>query len=553
MRRRFIRMDNPQRQLRAHVADFAMARQQAQAVYLAAWGVGIGGLIAGLVGAATQFFGFAGGEVVAIALGLSIIIAAAAVGWSRRTSETRIALEVDQRLDLRERVTTALEITTRQLDHPLADQQIADAVAHVAMVRRTAVYPIRLSPRLQVVVVAGIALAIIPLITPWDLLPVKRVTVSPVAITTTAQANRLDAAANQMVQQNTSTDQTTRSALASQLRQAAANLRQDGANTQRATNDLLSAEQAVSRTAPQTGESAAQTLARISDALNNFAATQAMTKALDQSNPAGAVAALSQQTKNLASTTPQQRANLANALQAASNAARGSDTSAAQELQQAAQAVRTGNGTQAQQAASQALQQLSTASQAQQDAQQALAQLESSRAAITQAAQTGQANPTSGATATSSSPNQQQSSGQNSQSQSGSQSQSTAAGQAQSGQAQSNGLGQTNANGQAGQGTSTSNQNSGGIGRGSTNHLGSTSNIPGLTQRQVVVPTNQQGDLGPISQSNQKEVGAGGEATVDYRNVLPQYQQQALQSIQGNAVPTDLKQVVKGYFDSLAP
>jgi hypothetical protein len=67
-----------------------------------------------------------------------------------------------------------------------------------------------------------------------------------------------------------------------------------------------------------------------------------------------------------------------------------------------------------------------------------------------------------------------------------------------------------------------------------------------------MVPSNGPIDQGSVSLSNQTEAGSPGSAQVDYTNVLPQYRSQALQNISGSEVPSGLKQVVKGYFDSLA-
>ena len=60
------------------------------------------------------------------------------------------------------------------------------------------------------------------------------------------------------------------------------------------------------------------------------------------------------------------------------------------------------------------------------------------------------------------------------------------------------------------------------------------------------------GQPGSISVSSQLQTGTAGSAQVDYANVLPEYRQQAQHVVDGNAVPTGLKHVVKGYFDALA-
>ncbi|HLH74631.1 MAG TPA: hypothetical protein VKX96_15190, partial [Chloroflexota bacterium] len=264
----------------------------------------------------------------------------------------------------------------------------ADAVGHLVSVRRDAVYPIRLSGRLQVLAILGILLAILPWVVPWSTIPALRPRPSLTAAVSRAEADRLDQVANRLEQQDNPQDQTTRSALANQLRQVADQLRRDGGNAQQATRDLQRAQQLAAKTAPQTGEDASLTLARIADALNNSPTTRPITQALDQQNLAQALAALNQAADQLGSLSQSQRDALAQALQAASDAARGSDTNAAQQLQQAAQAAQNGDSSGLQQAA-QALQQLSNASQAQSDASQAQSEMQASSEAISQAAQGG--------------------------------------------------------------------------------------------------------------------------------------------------------------------
>jgi len=545
---RIASRNDPRRQLRAQVADFALARRRTEAIRRAVWGVAIGGALAALVGVAIQFTTLNGGPAIAGTLGVVLVITAAIIGWLDRVPETRVALEVDRHLGLNERVTTAVEMATAPSKHPLAERQIADAVAHLVTVRRGAVYPIRLSGRLQILAVLGIVLAVLPWIVPWSTVPALRPRTSIAAAASRAEAARLDQVANRLEQQNTPEDQATRSALAAQLRQAADQLRRDSGNAQQATSDLQRAEQIAASTAPQTGEDASLTLARISDALNNSSTTKPITQALDQQNLAQALAALNQTANQLGSMSPAQRNDLAQALQAASNAARGSDTSAAQQLQQAAQAAQNGNAAGLQQAA-QALQQLTNASQAQRDASQAQSEMQASSEAIAQAAQSGSASPnaSSDPTAANAQASSSSQAGSGAQSSSDQTNQSAAASSDQSG-----GTGQSANGGQQAQ-TGSANGQGSGIGTGSANHLGAAHDVPNASGQEVYVPSNQSGAPGSISQSNQLQAPVGGGSQVDYRNVLPEYQKQALQAVQNNSVPSDLKQVVRGYFDSLAP
>ena len=484
----------------------------------------MGGLLAGVVGIVVAFFGLNGGPALAGSLVLVAVVAAAAVGWLRQAPEPRIALEIDRRLELGERVTTALELATSRSEHPLAERQIADALGHLSAVRPGAVYRPRVPRRVQALAMVGVALAISPWVVSWPSLPGIHSPASQVAQVSQTEAARLDNVASNLDTQKNPADQPIRAELATQLRQAADDLRSDGGKSQQASQDLQRAEQATSALAPRTGEDAALTLARISDALNNQSATKPVTQALDQQNVAQAAAALSQLASSLPTMSATQRQDLANALQAASNAAQGSDTNAAQQLQQAAQAAKNGDAPGAQQAA-QALQQLGADSQAQSDVAQTQSELQSSQQAVAQAAQTDQPQLSSAA---------------------------NPAALSNGDQTTNQGAGQPGGQGQTGQGNQQGGQQGGGIGKGSADHLGAPNPFQGLAQREVTVATDQQSNSGSISASNQLQVGTGGQAQVDYRNVLPQYQKQALQAMEDNAVPSGMKQVVKGYFDSLA-
>jgi hypothetical protein len=355
-----------------------------------------------------------------------------------------------------------------------------------------------------------------------------------------AEADHLEQAARQLESDPAAPDRATRAQVAAQLRKAAAALRESGGNVQQANKGLQSAEQAMLDAAPQGSADASQTLSRIADALSADALTQSATQALDNQNAAAAAADLSQIASNVGSLSPQERDDLANALQSASNATRSADQGAADQLQQAADAARQGNTDGLQQAA-QTIQQLGATSQAQRSVAQARSELQASREALNQASggsrSSGQTSNQSGDSSASDQPGSQSGQGQDSAS-----------------PGSDIGYGQPStgtAPGTSSQNDSSS-DNGGGIGKGSADHLGAPHDLQGLAERQVVVPTDPNGQPGSIGLSNQRQTGAGGTAQVDYANVLPQYRTQALQNIEGNVVPTGLKQVVKGYFDSLS-
>lgn len=554
------------------------------------------------------------GLTVVLALFGAPIVVGFVLGWLRPVRVARVAYEVDHALGLDERLTTALELSGGErretggeyaLHELLADEQIADALDRLDQARTGAVYPARLPRSWLLAIGVGLLLAIAPWLIPWPTLFGGTTPASAVTAANQAQAARLDSLAQQL-SSDRSLDPSTRAELAAQLRQAAAELRNDGANARQANQDLLRAEQTAAAAAPSTGEDAALTLARVADALNTQAETRSVTQALDNQDIPGASAAMNQIASSLGQMTPGQRQAVASALQAASEAAGGSDTSASAELQQAANAAKQGdaNGTRQ---ASQAIQQLGAASQAQRDAALTQSDLEASRQAVSQASQANStANPATSASsagAAQASASADSSSLDNPQSLSQSQSQSPSADSASSSAAASSGdsssasnqsSDQASANGANGQsgssdagssgsagqsapnqggaspdssgqnggnGSGNPNDNGGdpngqqsgsGYGTGSTEHLGNPSQLSTQAQREVVVPQDPNAPLTSVSPSNQTESATPGEARVDYQTVLPQYRQQALQGMDSSAVPNDLRNVVKGYFDSLS-
>jgi hypothetical protein len=573
--------------LRGRVTEFGHARQRVRALRFAAAGLVLGGVLAAIAGSAAQVFGIDGGMAIALAAVLVPVVGGAIAGWLRPLPEAFLALELDRLLRLDERVTTALELVSHpsprsparprgRLGRPdrapsaglspqssvlstaLAADQIEDAASCLSAIRPGAIYAFRPSRALLASMAVAVALAIAPWVLPWPTLLGGATPASLVTTTTNAQAARLETVARRLDTDPTALDRPTRAQLAAQLRAAANKLRGNGANAQQSTRDLLGSEQSVATSAPQTGEDASLTLARISDALASQEATQAAARALDQQNAAQAAAEMNQLAANLGQMNAQQQQQLANALQAASNAARSSDTSAARELQQAAEAAKNGNTSGLQQAG-QALQQLGTASQAQRDVAQTQSELQASRDAITRASQTGlpQLSSSSSSTSSAGDPSDAASSaGSPDSAQNGD----TPGGQPSGQQAQDQSGASASASGSSGPSTA-GNQSNGqpgsepgsGYGKGSTDHVGAPQDPAGLAQREVVVPSDSNVPPDSISASNQLQNGTGGTARVDYLNVLPDYKQKALDTVENNAVPTNLQQVVKGYFDSLAP
>lgn len=562
------------RRFRARLAVFSRARRRVNALHSGALGLAAGGFLAAIVGSIAQVYGLNEALLVVIALLLGSTMIALLVGWLRPIDAARTAFDIDHALHLDERMTTALESarektssgaqlepSTGTLRNLLEDEQLADALISLDAARPGAVYPIRVARVCALAALAGLLLAALPWIIPWSLLYGGATPAGEVSATNQEQAARLEALARELDSGTPALDPAARRQLADQLRQAAVQLRRDGSNAGQASRDLLRTEQSAATVAPRTGEDAALTLARVADALNRQATTAAVTRALDAQNVAGASAAMDQIANNVGQMTPAQRDAVANALQSASSAASGSDTAASQQLRRAADAVRRGDPSGTRQA-SQAIQELGSASQAQNDAARVQSEVETSRQAVRQAAEAS----TQSGSSTSRSSHIPSSTGSSAQLLAGSPngtssnpptgngspssgSSNDGAGNGSSGSSGGNSVNSGNPNGN---GTQNGEESGSGYGQGSTEHLGNPSEISSLAQRQVVVPTDPNAPLAEISPSGQSQVGASSEARVDYQTVLPQYQKQALEGLDNGAVPNDLRNVVKGYFDALA-
>jgi hypothetical protein len=530
----------------------------------------VGGAAAALVACLAQLSDSEIGPIPFGVVLITTIAGLALVGWLLQPPQVHLTLEIDRLLGLDERVTTALELAKGHRDDghrvrrlgligdrqsprssgspdepsPLADQQIADAAESLRSSAASSLYPLSASRRALVLAALGLILAGLPWLVPWPALLRTYLPPSPVALTAQVEASRLESAARRLQSDPSPLDRATRAAVAAQLQKAAAALRQSGANSSATTKALQNADQAMLAASPQSSQDASQTLARIADALNNNGLTQPVTQALDAQDSSKAASAMAQVAASLGSLSAQQRGDLANTLQSASNAARSSDTAAADQLQQAANAARDGNASGMQQA-TQALQQLSATSSAQNDVAQGRSELQASQEALASASQNGQPSGASSST----SPDRANSGQSSSSDPNGAASPNASPNGTSSGSPDQ--MSQGNSSAQSGSGTGSGDPGSG-SGKGTSARPSTSGDAQGLAQRQVVVPSNGPIDQGAVSLSNQTEASSPGSAQVDYTNVLPQYRSQALQNISGNEVPSGLKQVVKGYFDSLA-
>ena len=148
------------------VARFRRRIRFAKTVHALPWSVGLVplGLLAGQVlGAATGSPSIERGLALAGFVAAAIVVAAR---LARAPSPASAALEVDRRLGLKERLSTAIEVLAKPPQSRLAPFQLADAARHAAVVRTDEAHPLRPSATgLIFTAVAGLLFAI------WSFLP----------------------------------------------------------------------------------------------------------------------------------------------------------------------------------------------------------------------------------------------------------------------------------------------------------------------------------------------------------------------------------------------
>ncbi len=394
----------------------------------------IGGLLAALVLAIVSRVSpwLLPGQTLAVGaalVGLGVIAAIGAVWfWPRSTAHS--ARFFDQRFDLRERLSTAFELSADadESRDPLRSLQLRDTLHQAGKVRAADHLPLRLARRdiaLLAVLVAVYALTFV--------LPNPQTAVI-------AQQNALNAARTQQIQtlEQIKQDIQANSALSPDQKAALTQIA-DNAEQQLTQPNVSQAEAAAALTQAahafsnaqaklsnaqqnayqQAGQSIAQGGAQ---AGNQNTSAQAMGAALQQGDLTQAANAAQSLGQQLGQMSPSQAQSMAASLDQAANALQNTDPNAAQALHQAAQALNQGDTKAAQQALNQAAQDLraqqnklsqSPVSQAAQQAAQQTTQGEQQIAqAGSQSGQNSQNQPPSASNPSNSNPQNQNQAGQ---------------------------------------------------------------------------------------------------------------------------------------------
>jgi hypothetical protein len=531
--------------------------------------------------------------VAAVAGGLLV---SAGIAATRPRSLGRTALLADRRLELRERLTTAWELQRRGLDSPLAAAQLADATAHLRLVKPFRTFPIRL-PRREAAVVAVLLLATLAL---WlapnpHQLDVQRQQLERRLIAQQAQA------VGQLAQQIQASAGPQPSAEQAATIQALKQLQSqldsgkvttvDALAALTAAEDRLRSQDSSAATAAKAGLD--QAAAALAAGQGGDATAQALGQSIGQGQYAQAAAQLQQLAKDAQQMAQQQRDALQSTLHAAGAAAAKSDPALGQALQQAANSLgsstQPGNPAAQQQAFNQAAAALQQAGQtvtSDSQTQQALAQVQGSEATLSAAQQAATGQNASAQPGAQGNQAQQVSSLSNpaaaqqvAGSQSGNPSDTTATGQStdSAGQgsqpAQGSGTGQqagTGAaaaaqgqsqaagQGQSGQGSGSQPGSGAGSGQGAAGGHGSGGGPGGqvyapqtVAGHQVQLPNSAKGPGQQVA-ANGSGSPQNNQSLVPYNQVIGSYQQQAAQAMDQSHVPLDSKNLVRDYFSALA-
>ncbi|HEY3110012.1 MAG TPA: hypothetical protein VGL23_14715 [Chloroflexota bacterium] len=473
------------------------------------------------------------------------IVVGAGLGLARRPGVEWLASQVDRRLGLQERTVTALELIRHSRSSPqpptsnpqppstnaqLVDEQLADSIHHLRRAEPQEAFPFRV-PRREVAAVLALAVAIVPLtlIAP----PARLGQVGPrLDGVARGEAERITALAEEIGREEPLDESPeTNGQVAQTLREAGDELRQAAADPDRAMAQLSGAERKLaSMQSPRAFDTAAA-LSRIADALDRDARTRPVASALDRRDYRRAADEMRQLGSRAAGAPEADRQAMAQALRQGGAAAGRYDEKLAEALRQAADRAAAGEAGSTDQAARE-MARTGGQMQRQETLERALSQLQNSRQALGAGSRQGQSG-------SSSSASRRPSAGQE-------------PGEGE-GSGRDQGQGQRQGQGQGqGQGDGNGERPGSGAGTGSTGRTTELYDPAAVRTRQVQVPGGDF-DRPQISVGDSQTDGGDGEARVDYRDVLPTYQERATRAMQDRYIPLGMKELVKQYFSSLQP
>jgi hypothetical protein len=472
----------------------------------------------------------------------------------RFQSPLKVALRVDMELNLKERLSTAVALSRRDLSQfstsyptDLLERQKRDALNTAAAINPRQAIHLRWHYRpLVLAAVLGISaltLAFMP--NPMDEIRADREAIVKAA---QAEAEHIEELQEQIATSEDLSEEE-REELLRLLKELAESLRQNRGDRAEALADISKVEEALRQKYDPTSGMRQAALEALAAQMQSLAGMQAG----DKADLADATEALEQLAEQLAQMTNTQQQSLSQTLaQMAARASQSGEYALAQALAAMAQAAASGDQQAAQQAAQDAGEAMSQ-SQAELSKQaslgQTLSQLQGSRQAISQAGQ-GRTVAGSGSGQANGQGNGQGNEQGNNQGQ---------------GQGQGDGQGQPGGGGGTTADTLPPGTSSGQA--GDPSGQGRSSAISGQ-EPQVYTPWERRQDEGdpfyiPVADSGEGETqvrerydpfpGSPGQALVPYHEVFFTYMDVANQAIEQSYIPSNLKDFVKEYFSQLEP
>ena len=497
-----------------------------------------------------------------ITLLLSPLISAA-IAYLWPLEPLKAARYFDRVFHLNERVSTALELHhTKKLTQPeeLVQKQLADAVRAAQNVRPQKDLPLRL--KIRELLLALIFVVLLGLL--WyqgDSFFAKAQQTRAVQQAAAEQAKKVEQILTN-IQNNNGLTEEQKTELSAPLQQALNELK-NNPSKEGAVSALTSAEEKMQALTNPEAQKMSQALQQAGSqaASQQGSPLQSTGQKLAQGNTAGAASDLANM--DVSKLSPEQAQQLAGQLETMAQSLAGTNPQLAQQLQDAAQALKDGDTAKAQQALNQAAQSMAQAGQQTAQSQVAgqTAQQLQQGAGQVMAAGGGQQQ---GQTAQ----NGGQQNGQNGQQGQNGQMQGTGNGQGQGqgqgngqsqgqgqnqgqGQGQGNGQGQSQGQGQ-GNGQSQGNGAGNGAGSGSYQQIYAPNLIGGNDGQNVPLPTTGQTG-GDVVGTGPTTPGDPGASLVPYQQVYQQYNQLNHQAIENGQIPFEFLQAVRNYFDSLEP
>lgn len=452
----------------------------------------------------------------------ALALAAGLVGGIRQLSDATIARRADSRLQLKERLITAVELQRQRAGAPLVTLQLHDAVEQLRRFDPLDAFPVRLPGRElnAVALLAVIAVGLIVAPNPMEQTIRQR---EQVRTTIKQEAERINKLAEELAALEQAEELVD---IQEVLRQAGKVVEQRELDAEQAMKSLAELEAKLLASQDQGIGELEDALAALAGTLASEGSTRDLGTSLAKGDYNAAAKEMNRLGQSAANLSPAERAKVARALKQASSRASRADQALAQALAQGGEALEQGQAGDAAQALSRAASQIENASGRLRSAAQrerAISQLQQSRGAINRSVQSAQQRARGG-------------------------------GQTRPGAGggdESDEFGNMGGDGEQGGGGDRPGGSAAGTGQGS----GDEGFYDPMTTvgRPEVVPGANQFDPNELFENPYASDPEFNEAQVGYKEVYQQYQERATQSLQSTYIPAGLKDLVKDYFSSLSP